>query len=92
MSGIYSAFEWWIQTPVTVLIYWTIKIFDLYQWAYDDKVYLKDCGISHRVKNNDFYLLQPSTSTKRPFPGKNALQNQDNAHFVDKMQKIKVQM
>ena len=30
MSGIYSALEWWIQTQVIVLTYWTIKIFDLY--------------------------------------------------------------
>ena len=92
MSGIYSALEWSIQTPVTVLTYWTIKIFDLYQWAYDNKVYLKECCISHRANNNDFYLLKPSTNNKRSFPGKNARQNHDNAHFLDKMQKIQVQM
>ena len=92
MSGIYSALEWSIQTPVTVLTYWTIKIFDLYQWAYDDKAYLKEGCISYRADNNDFYLLKPSTSTKRSFPGKNARRNQDNAHFLDKMQKIKVKM
>ena len=56
MSGIHSALEWWIQTPATVLTYWTIKIFDLYQWPYDDKVYFKDCCISQWVDNNDFYL------------------------------------
>ena len=30
MSSIYSAVEWWIQTGLWLLIYWTIKIFHLY--------------------------------------------------------------
>ena len=44
----------------------------------------KDCCILQRVDENDFPLLQCSTSTKRPFPGKNAHRNQDHGHFVEK--------
>ena len=43
MSGIYSALEWLIQTPVHVLIYWTVKIFDIYKKRNDGEVYLGEC-------------------------------------------------
>ena len=82
----FTAVEWWIQTPVTVLIYWTTKKDMMARCIWETAV-----G-STWLTTMIFIFYSPRRAFKGLYGVKIQFETTNNAHFFDKMQEIKVLM